>query len=513
MTVRLTHEFISSPASVAMTYVWYYPGHEAKGTAMPPQPYPAPSDASPVKPSDQPAPLPAIPPGDDDGLPTPRRYVAMATIFTSITLVVLDGAIANVALPTIATALHASPAASVWIVTSYQMAVVMALLPCAALGESLGFRPVYIAGIALFTLASATCAVSPSLEWLIVGRFLQGLGSAAIMSLGLAMLRFIYPKRLLGTAIGWNAVVVALPGAAGPSIGAAILSVAHWSWLFSVNIPIGILALVASRALPHVEGSRRRIDRLSALLNAGVFAALVVGVDKLASDVTIGLVLLAASTLLLIVLVRRELPRHAPLIPIDLLRVPSFRISVISSVFCFAGQTVSIVALPFYLEHTFHQSTGMTGIYMTPWPLAVAIAAPISGRMANKIATGILCAAGGVSLSIGLGVAAMWPLAIGPALLVPFTILSGLGFGFFQTPNNRNMLLSAPKARTGAAGGMQGTARLLGQTLGAVVMTVLFTLISTDTAPRVGLAVGAAFALAAGLISTLRIAEATPSPS
>jgi DHA2 family multidrug resistance protein-like MFS transporter len=177
-------------------------------------------------------------------------------------------------------------------------------------------------------------------------------------------------------------------------------------------------------------------------------------------------------------------------------------------VFCFASQTVGIVALPFYLEHTFRLSTAMTGVYMTPWPLAVAIAAPVSGRLSNRFSTGLLCAAGGISLGVSLALAALWPPALGPAMLIPFTVISGLGFGFFQTPNNRNMLLSAPKARSGAAGGMQGTARLLGQTLGAVVMTILFTLMATDIAPRIGLAAGAIFALAAGTISTLRIGGA-----
>jgi DHA2 family multidrug resistance protein-like MFS transporter len=199
------------------------------------------------------------------------------------------------------------------------------------------------------------------------------------------------------------------------------------------------------------------------------------------------------------------MPKEAPLIPLDLLRAPSFRVSVIASVCCFIGQTAGVVALPFYLQHGLGQSPMMTGLYMTPWPLTVAIAAPIVGRLANCVSTAWLCAAGGAGLATGLAAANLWPLEGDPRPLVLFTALCGLGFGFFNVPNNRNMFLSAPSERSGAAGGIQGTARLVGQNSGAVIMTLLFTLTPVDVAPRLGLAIGAALALTAGLVSTLRI--------
>jgi DHA2 family multidrug resistance protein-like MFS transporter len=449
----------------------------------------------------------STPDQESDGLPVPRRYIAAGAVLAAIVLAVLDGAIANVALPTLATVLAVSPAAAVWIVTGYQIALVMALLPCAALGESLGYRRVFVGGVVLFTAASALCAVSPSLPWLVAARFLQGLGGAAIMSLIAALLRFTYPHRMLGTAIGWNALTVALSSAAGPTIGAAILSFASWPWLFAVNIPVGIIVLAASRSLPHTAGTGRRLDLVSVALNAGVFAPLVVGVDLLASRPLIAAAMVASSLACLVVLVRREMPREAPLIPLDLLRSPPFRISVIASVCCFTAQMVSYVALPFYLQHGLGQSALATGLYMTPWPLTVAVAAPISARLSNRISTAWLCAAGGLCLSLGLALAAAWPLHGWPGPLIAFTVLCGLGFGFFQTPNNRNMLLAAPRERAGAAGGMQGTARLVGQTAGAVIMGLLFSLMSTEVSPRIDLAVGAVLALAGGLVSTLRIAR------
>jgi DHA2 family multidrug resistance protein-like MFS transporter len=165
----------------------------------------------------------------------------------------------------------------------------------------------------------------------------------------------------------------------------------------------------------------------------------------------------------------------------------------------------SYVALPFYLQHGLGRDAFTTGLYMTPWPLVVAIVGPISGRLADRMSNGLLCAAGGIVLAIGLALAAAWPVHGDLRPLVACLMLCGFGFGMFQTPNNRNMLLSAPRERSGAAGGMQGTARLLGQTMGSVIMALLFTLTSSAVAPRIGLAAGAALALAGGLVSATRI--------
>lgn len=448
-------------------------------------------------------------PPEADGLPMPQRLLAAIAILGALALVVIDGAIANVALPSIALQLRAPPSETVWIVTGYQLAVVMFLLPASAMGERFGYRRVFAAGVTLFTLASALCAFAPSMGWLVAARFLQGLGSAAVMPLGLALLRFTYPKRLLGAAIGWNALAVALSSAAGPGIGAAILAIADWRWLFAVNLPLGALVLMACSKLPRASGSARSIDGISIVLNAGLFAAFVMGCDKLMTAPVLGIGLLVLSGLGLWALVRREMPRAAPLIPLDLLRGHSFRISVIASVCCFTGQMASYIALPFHLQHALGLSASATGLLMTPWPIAVMAAAPLSGRLADRVPTAWLCAAGGLTMAVGLAACAALPLQGHIVLFVVASALAGLGFGFFQTPNNRNMLMTAPKERSGAAGGMQGMARLSGQTLGSLLMGFLFALLPTSMAPRWGLAISAVLTLAAGLISTLR--RASPS--
>lgn len=437
-------------------------------------------------------------------LKNPRRALAIAAVLLAMALVVLDAAIANVALPTIAVSLQVTPAMSVWIVTAYQAALVMALLPCASIGESFGYRRTFVLGIAVFTVASVACALSPSLPWLLAARIVQGLGGASIMALGVALLRFAVPHHQLGAAIGWNAVTVAASSAAGPAIGAAILSISSWPALFAVNLPLGGAALFACQALPRVKGIGRRPDVVSIGLNVATFASLVVGAELLAAIPLPAVVLFVVATFCLIILVQREAPKSAPMIPFDLLRAPAFRISVIASVCCFAGQAAGLLALSFYLQHDLGQTTLMTGFYMTFWPVAVAITAPFAGHLADRLSTAWLCVIGGLVLSIGLAAACLCPLQGDPWPLVPITLLCGVGFGLFNVSNNRNMFLSAPRDRSSAAGGMQGTARLVGQSTGAVIVTLLFVLTPMGAAPRVALGIGAVLTLAAGSVSALR---------
>ena len=442
---------------------------------------------------------------DGDDLPLPRRYAAVAAILGAGVLVVLDGAIANIALPGIAHQLRAAPADAVWIITAYQLAVVMFLLPASAVGERFGYRRVFAGGVALFTAASVLCALAPSLSWLVAARCLQGLGSAAVMPLGLALLRFTYPRRLLARSIAWNALAVAAASASGPTLGAFILSAASWPWLFAVNLPIGLLVLAACAGLPSPPRSARRIDVWSIALNAVMFASFVMGSDRLVVHPLHGGALLALSAVCMVLLVRRETPKAAPLIPLDLLRVHSFRVSVIASVCCFTGQMAALVALPFYIQHELGQGAVTAGLLMTPWPLAVMLAAPLSARLAQHVPSAWLCAAGSACFASGLALCALLPLHGNPALPIAlFTSLAGLGFGFFQTPNNQNMLLSAPKERSGAAGGAQGTARLTGLTLGSLLMSLMFGLLPAHSAVHWGLAMAALAAMAGSAASLLR---------
>lgn len=437
------------------------------------------------------------------GLASPRRGVAIGAVLAAMTMVVVDGGLSNVALPTIATSLRVTPARAVLVMTAYQAAVVMMLLPSAALGERFGYRRVFGAGVALFAAASMASALAPSLPWLIGARFAQGLGGAAILALGVALLRFSVSDSELGAAIGWNALTVALAAAAGPPIGALIISLADWHWLYAANVALGVVVITATRALPFVAPHQQRIDVLSIALNCGGIGLLVAGVNAVAGAplVAASLVLVAAATLAVLVL--RERPKPRPLVPIDLLRNSSFALSVVASIFCFTGQTAALVALPFYLQHGPDQTPAMTGIYLAAWPLSVALAAPLAGRATRLVPSGWLCALGAALLTAGLAATAAWPLKDDLLPFPPMLMMCGVGFGLFQVANNRSMFLTAPATRSAAAGGMQGTARLLGQTAGALLVAQLFALTSAAS-PQIAIGVGAVFTLAAGLVSLLR---------
>jgi MFS transporter, DHA2 family, multidrug resistance protein len=176
---------------------------------------------------------------EQDGLPPRQRYWSAATIWLALTLSVLDGSIANVALPTIAGDLSAPPAEAVWVVNAYQLAIVISLLPMAAIGEMVGFRRVFQAGIVVFTLGSLGCTFAHSLPMLALARAIQGFGAAGIMSQNGALVRFTYPSRMLGKGLGLNALVASAGAALGPTVASGILAVASWQWLFAVNVPIG----------------------------------------------------------------------------------------------------------------------------------------------------------------------------------------------------------------------------------------------------------------------------------
>lgn len=439
-------------------------------------------------------------PAGPDGLPTPRRYQAIAALLAAISMTVLDSGIANLALPTIAQALDVSAAQSVWIVSAYQLALVALLLPLAALSERISLRRVFGAGVCLFSLASLGCALAPDLFWLVLARALQGIGAAAIMCVSAGIVKMTYPRHLLGRGIGINALCVALGSALAPSLGAGILALGGWPWLFAINLPIGLAVLMLLKALPDNPRAQRRIDPLSALLNVGLFCGAIGGLERLAVEPLQGAALLLVAVGCLWGLLRRERGQTAPLLPVDLLEHSAFRHAIMASICSFAAQMLCFLAIPFYLQHQLRLTPVHVALLMLSWPLTVAVAAQVAGRLADRYRPQTLCMLGGLGIALGLGITAVWPLAQGQGPLVAFMIIGGLGFGFFQVPNNRVMLTSTPSSRTGATGGMQATARQTGMALGAAALAILLHL-WPEGAPRLGLALASALGLLAAWIN------------
>jgi DHA2 family multidrug resistance protein-like MFS transporter len=445
-----------------------------------------------------------------DGLPQPQRNWAIVTIALGLIMAVMDGAIANVALPTIAKDLDASPAFSIWIVNGYQLAITISLLPLASLGEIVGYRRVYLAGLALFTLASLLCALSHTLVLLTISRIVQGFGAAGIMSVNAALVRFTYPHAQLGRGIGINALVVAISAAVGPTIAAGILAVGTWPYLFAINVPLGVVTLMlGSRYLPHAAKARHAFDWQSALLSALTFGLGIAAIDSVGHGEApvMYLIEFAIAAIACILLVHRQTHMPSPLLPIDLLRIPIFALSIATSIASFCGQMLAFVAMPFYLESRFGYSAVEIGLLITPWPIAVAFAAPLAGRLVERYPAGLLGGIGLLLFAAGLGTLALLPSHPSLVDVVWRMALSGFGFGLFQTPNNRTMIAAAPRERSGGASGMLGTARLLGQTTGAALVA-LFLARYPNEGTRMSLFAGVCFALAGAALSTLRLSPA-----
>lgn len=445
-----------------------------------------------------------------DGLPQPQRGWAILTIALGILMAVVDGAIANVALPTIAKDLNASPAFSIWIVNGYQLAITVSLLPLASLGEIVGYRRVYLSGLILFTLGSLCCAASDTLLLLTLARIVQGFGAAGIMSVNAALVRFTYPRALLGRGIGLNALVVAVSAAVGPTLAAAILSAATWPYLFAINVPVGLAALALGwRCLPHVAPASHSFDWPSALLSALTFGAGIGAIDSIGHGEAPFLYLMEFGVAVVsgLLLVQRQRHAASPLLPVDLLRIPIFGLSICTSMASFCAQMLAFVAIPFYLESRFGYSAVEMGLLITPWPIAIAIAAPIAARLVERYPAGLLGGIGLLLFAAGLASLALLPPSPSIADVVWRMALSGLGFGLFQTPNNRTMIAAAPRERSGGASGMLGTARLLGQTVGAALVALLLARYP-EHGTQLSLFAGVGFASLGAALSMLRLSPA-----
>ena len=334
--------------------------------------------------------------GESEGLPARRRTLVMLAVICGVLLMSLDGAIANIALPTIARDLQVSDAATVWVVNAYNVGSVICLLPAAALGEILGLKRVYAFGLILFTLSSLACALAPSLTVLIAARLVQGMSCACIAAIGPAVVRDIYPRRLIGSGLAMIALCVAAGGAAGPTIASLILSVATWPWLFLVNVPIGIVAVPLFLTLANPGRPQPRpFDYVATVLSAAALGLLLIGVDTLGkAEHGMALGEIAVGLVCGVLLVWHQSGRTNALLPLDLLKIPLMSLSLVTSSCAYTAQILAYVSLPFLFETVMHRSQIATGLLVTPWPLMIVIAAPIAGRLSARYPAALLSSIG-----------------------------------------------------------------------------------------------------------------------
>lgn len=442
----------------------------------------------------------------------PRRLRAIAAISCGTALVIIDGAIATVALPTIARDLHVDSSAAVSVVTIYQLVLVMMLLPFSGLGDRIGLKRLYQGGQIVFTIATVLCFFAESLPFLLIVRAAQAIGAAAALSVSSALIRQIYPSRHLGSGLGLNSVVVSSAAALAPTLGGLVLGIGPWPWVFASAVPFALLSLALGRALPDVPRSTGSFDVLGALLCAAMFGLVIGGLESAVhgDSPIVSLAVVAAGVFIGVLFVRRERDEPKPILPVDLLGRPVLALSTVGAFTAFIATMTLLLSLPFRLQHSYGFMPSEVGAVIAPWPLTTMIVAPLAGTLSDRYPAGALGGIGMVIAVTGLVLLAFLPVHPTWFDIAWRMSLTGAGFGMFLSPNARLIIGSAPIDRAAAAGGLISTTRLVGQTSGATLVAALlaFGVGAGPVAPLVS----AGFALIAGICSLARLNPAIRNP-
>ncbi|ASA57836.1 DHA2 family efflux MFS transporter permease subunit [Vibrio gazogenes] len=416
----------------------------------------------------------------DDGLPGKERLFAMLAVMITTTMNVFDGSMINIALPQMSTSLGVSASEAVWVANGYLLAVAMSLAIFSALATRIGFRKQFIGGLIVFTLSSVGCALSSSLSELVVMRFIQGIGGAATLSIAPALLRRIFPTRLLGRILGMNALLVATCTAVAPLISGALLVTLSWPWLFMINAPLGVIAVVFSkRFLPQsAQLDTRPLDKIGALLSVIMLGSTILCANSFSKHVTSDneqQALFYAVTALVsgIAFVYRQRRTIAPLLPLEIFSNQRFSLSAITSFISFIAQGIIFIALPFLYEGVYGYSPLASALLFLPWPVGIILAAPHAGRLADKKNPAMISTFGLVIF--GMGSLLLIGLPQTPSVLdiAWRSLVCGIGFGLFQSPNNREMMANVQVNYSSYASGVLAMMRTFGQCLGTAVIGII----------------------------------------
>ncbi len=404
----------------------------------------------------------------------------LGIVSVALFMVVLDNLVVSVALPTIHRDLGASIQSLEWTVNAYVLSYAALLLTGAALGDRFGRRRMFLAGLALFTTASAAAALAPSTGTLIAARAIQGLGAAIVTPLTLTLLAEAFPAERRGMAIGVWSGVSGIAVALGPLVGGAVVQTLSWHWIFWINVPIGIALLVpASRMLAESRGPYGHLDLRGLLLGSGGAFAVIFGLIRAQSlGWTAATVLgpLAGGIVLVALFVAWERRAAEPMLPMTFFARRSFAVTNVVSLSMYFGMFGSIFFLSQYMQNVLGNSPLQAGLKLLVWTGATMVVAPFAGVFSERIGSRPFMAAG-LALQGG---ALAWLAATATAhmhytqMIAPF-VMAGAGMALVFAPSANAVLSSVRADQAGQASGANNAIREIGGVLGVAVLASVFT--------------------------------------
>jgi EmrB/QacA subfamily drug resistance transporter len=411
---------------------------------------------------------------------TPRRGWTLAIVSIGLFMMVLDNLVVNVALPSIRRDLGASIQTLEWTVNAYILAYAVLLLTGAALGDRLGRKRMFIAGIALFTAGSAAAALSPTIGALIAARATQGVAAALVTPLTLTLLAEAFPAEQRGLALGVWSGISGIGVALGPLVGGALTQIASWHWIFWVNVPIGIalIPLAASR-LVESRGEVKRLDLPGlALVSSGLFGVVygLVRSQSLGWSSSEVVLSLAAGAALLVAFVWQERRTSEPMLPLEFFANRGFAVTNAVSIAMYFGMFGSIFFLSQFLQNVLHNSPLQAGVKLLVWTGAVMVVSPVAGFMSERYGSRMFMVAGLGLQAIALGMLATLASVhqTYASMVIPF-VLAGSGMALVFAPSASAVLSSVRTSQTGQASGATNAIRELGGVLGIAVLATVFT--------------------------------------
>lgn len=409
-----------------------------------------------------------------------NKWLILAAVSLALFMGTVDGTIVNVALPTMVADFNTNFPTIQWVVLAFLLGLSVLMLSVGRLADMLGKKRIFMIGLVIFTIGSALCGLSPTVYVLIGARLIQSIGAAMLLALGVAIVTETWPSEERGKALGFSAGVISLGIVVGPTAGGLIIAALSWHWIFFVNVPLGVLALLAVwRYVPPLrpKSTEERFD----FLGAAVFG---IGLLALLLGLTVGqttgftkpgiLALFAGAAIALVGFVLIERRVRYPMVDLNLFRNLQFSLNLTTGALTFVAIAAVVFLLPFYLELALSLPVAEVGLLMASTPLVLAVLGPLSGSLSDRFGTRPVSVVGLAVLLVGYLVASTMNATTTPMGFIWRMLLIGMGMGIFQSPNNSAIMGAAPRNRLGIASGMLSITRTLGQTAGIALLGALF---------------------------------------